>query len=344
MKLLCITREFPPVILGGLSYHLTHLYSEIASEHEVTILAGHCHEVPETADLDIPDNLSVDTFEYRSINAHHLRVPFNLYQKLDEYELSQFDIAFTHTAVPFDLSIPTIAKFHDCKYRSRTYSRRTYSRTEQIADSLLQPTRRAVYTRSLKSADHHIFISELCRDCWYSNHSRYEDNTVIYNGVDTSIFYPCEVDQEEFYLFVGAGERKGLQRVLDFAEQTGEEVIIVGNVGRTTPDTVTVHGRVNQSKLAELYSQARATIHPANFEAFGNIILESLACGTPVVASPNCGASELLTGETGVVNDNLAAGVERLGHCSSEACVELAREHTWEDVAERTIEVAKQYV
>jgi len=45
MDILVISREFPPYVLGGISYHLRNLYTTIASEgHNVTVVAGRCRD------------------------------------------------------------------------------------------------------------------------------------------------------------------------------------------------------------------------------------------------------------------------------------------------------------
>jgi glycosyltransferase involved in cell wall biosynthesis len=47
------------------------------------------------------------------------------------------------------------------------------------------------------------------------------------------------------------------------------------------------------NKLREIYQKAQLTLVPSFYtEAFGRIIIESLLNGTPVIASPNCGANK----------------------------------------------------
>lgn len=59
-------------------------------------------------------------------------------------------------------------------------------------------------------------------------------------------------------------------------------------------DRVRFLGETPHSKLAELYSAADASVLASSREGWANVLLESLACGTPVVASDVNGTSEVV--------------------------------------------------
>lgn len=342
MHLLVITREFPPHVVGGMSYHLANLYSEIADQgHEMTVMAGVCKQSQETAGELVHDAIEVRPVPYGSFHGHHLRYPLALWWHLRSVDLDRFDLAMTHTQIPYGLDLPTITKYHDCPRAERPYFRKAFSLPLKVADSLLDPTRRLVEGRSFATADHAIFNSDRCRTAWEAHYEFETPSTVIYNGVDRSIFYPREQRYEDPYvLFVGDSERKGLAAVREYAQTASLPVYLVGETDVSAPSIERL-GRVSQERLATLYSDAVATIHPARFEAFGNVVLESLSCGTPVVTTEGCGASELLTPKTGVMTNDIAAGIEAVRDLDGDACVELASEHTWERVATETLELAE---
>ncbi|MFC7076787.1 glycosyltransferase family 4 protein [Haloarcula halophila] len=339
MRILVLTREFPPHVVGGMAYHLGYLYSEMAQRgHEVTVLAGVCEQAREAAGDLVDDAISVQPVRYGSFHGHHLRYPLALWRRLRSVDLSRFDVAIAHTQLPYDLPLPTITKYHDCPRAERPFFRREFSLSVKLADSLLDPTRRVVERRSLTRTDHAIFNSERCRQAWADHYTFETPSTVIHNGVDRSMFYPRNPQRDDQYvLFVGDSERKGLSAVRSYARIGSLPVVLVGDTEVPEPNVETL-GRVSQERLASLYSDAVATIHPAKFEAFGNVVLESLSCGTPVVTTADCGASELLTPATGVVTDDVAAGVETARDLDSEACVALASDHTWKRVATETLE------
>jgi D-inositol-3-phosphate glycosyltransferase len=98
------------------------------------------------------------------------------------------------------------------------------------------------------------------------------------------------------------------------------KVVIIGGDGRNEPESqklqrlskelgvqnaVAFAGRVEQEDLPPYYSAADVLVVPSQHESFGLVALESLACGTPVVAT-NVGAMEVIVreGETGCVLTN----------------------------------------
>jgi len=89
------------------------------------------------------------------------------------------------------------------------------------------------------------------------------------------------------------------------------------------------------------YSAAWATVLPSRFEAFGLVLIESLACGTPVVACDHAGPPELVSPGVGTVAplDDHAALAHACGEALAlardpsirDACRDAAREHDWDE-------------
>jgi glycosyltransferase involved in cell wall biosynthesis len=97
---------------------------------------------------------------------------------------------------------------------------------------------------------------------------------------------------------------------------------------RHTPG-VRMLGPVDDADLPLLYTLATATVYPSLYEGFGFPVLESLACGTPVLTSNTSSLPEV-AGDLCVLVDpadvgSIAAGIERL--LSDPALTQAAREH-----------------
>ena len=67
---------------------------------------------------------------------------------------------------------------------------------------------------------------------------------------------------------------------------------------------VKVFGQVSQALLVELFQSAWCFCLPSSYEGFGVPYIEAMACGTPVVTTPNPGGLEVTdNGKFGVVSD-----------------------------------------
>ncbi|WP_435102476.1 glycosyltransferase family 4 protein [Halarchaeum sp. P4] len=344
MELLVITREFPPHVLGGISYHLKYLYEKLASRgHEITVVAGKCTTADPDGDVTVNADIDIQWATYASQTGNHLQFPIAAKKALRNIDTSTFDVALTHTPVPFSIGIPTIAKYHDCVQEEREFMQNDFNKIEEFFDVVINPSRRWVEQRSLTYADHYIFNSELTRRMWEKNYTLSSESSVIYNGVDLSVFYPRENSKtnERYLLFVGGEERKGMSKVASLAQELEYPIYVAGE---STIDQKNMKGlgKISQPELAEYYTNAFATVHPAKFEAFGNVILESLACGTPVIVSKKCGASEIVDNSCGVISTDIKSSLARIAEIKQDACVSKAEQYSWKKVAARTEEVISQ--
>ncbi|MGH7847179.1 MAG: glycosyltransferase family 4 protein [Candidatus Binatia bacterium] len=143
---------------------------------------------------------------------------------------------------------------------------------------------------------------------------------VIHNGVDHTRFHPRLrlmagkkireklgiPPQSQVVLFVGTGfRRKGLDRVLSLwrsPELQGIYLLVVGDDAKLSSyrrffadRTIFFVGA--QKNIEEYYGAADLFILPSTQEAFGNVVLEALASGLPVVTVPEVGATEKMAGE-----------------------------------------------
>lgn len=116
-------------------------------------------------------------------------------------------------------------------------------------------------------------------------------------------------------------------------------------LGPAVADAVDVLGAGRPDEVAERYRGATVTVLAADHEAFGLALVESLACGTPVVCTPTGGMPEIVSDEVGRVAgastpDALAAAVldavdlaGRPG--TADRCVARAARWSWEQVGPR---------
>jgi glycosyltransferase involved in cell wall biosynthesis len=66
-------------------------------------------------------------------------------------------------------------------------------------------------------------------------------------------------------------------------------------------DDVVFPGPLYEREKLEAYVDADVFALPSRYESFGNVVLEALACGTPVIVTNNCGVSEWIGSNVGFV-------------------------------------------
>jgi D-inositol-3-phosphate glycosyltransferase len=110
-------------------------------------------------------------------------------------------------------------------------------------------------------------------------------------------------------------------------------------------------GKKSQDSLPYYYSAAEAVVVPSQYESFGMVALEAMACGTPVVASQIGGLAYLVqdgvTGFTVPVDepDELARKLASILQDSSlhqqlsSQAVKVAQDYAWEKIAQKLLVV-----
>lgn len=160
-------------------------------------------------------------------------------------------------------------------------------------------------------ADRTVLVSENTRR-WFP-----WVNTVIPNGVDESTFHPGDVKESKpTILFVGTYEnRKRGKLLMNIFESEVRPALPEAQLWMVCSDApkaagVEVLGRLSDDELADRYRRAWVFCLPSTYEGFGVPYIEALSSGTPVVATPNVGAAEVLgDGQFGrIVSDDGLGG------------------------------------
>ncbi len=195
-----------------------------------------------------------------------------------------------------------------------------------------RPVRLSAYDRLILDVERRLFTSEApIRVVALSNlvrdeiHRTYgfprERIEVVTNGVDLVRFHPANRERHRatvraelgiaetaaVVLFVGIGwERKGLAAILEaVAARPGHRLVIAGRDRddrkfRALAERLGVAGRCSflgaRDDLERFFAASDLLVLASFQEAFGNVVLEGLASGLPVVATSSVGAVDLLTG------------------------------------------------
>ena len=181
---------------------------------------------------------------------------------------------------------------------------------------LEQPGQRNDIMAALEYARRIICVSAALKDRLTSHGVAENKLTVIMNGVDRSIFSFDDKpgNRGEYFLTVGnLVPLKGHKYILQsLACLPAERLVIIGAGALETKlkqqadrlgitDRVTFLPNIPHHELPGFYAKAKCTILMSSMEGMPNVALESLACGTPVVATDVGGLPEIVTKDNGIL-------------------------------------------
>lgn len=162
---------------------------------------------------------------------------------------------------------------------------------------------------------------------------------VVYNGIDPAR-YEFNDSPDEYLLYLSRLNReKGVLTAIDVAKAAGQKLIIAGNSAgnaewsfflheiqpRLNDEHISFRGQVNFQEKVELLKNAKALLFPIDRqEPFGLIMIEAMACGTPVIGFRKGSVPEIVEhGKTGFVVDTLEEmikTIEQLPAIDRRAC------------------------
>lgn len=280
--------------------------------------------------------------------------------KVDLYHATDF------TLPPTRSTTRTLLTVHDL----------SFVRVPEAASPSLKAYLDVVVPRSVRRADHVLADSQATKDDLIALYQTpAEKITVLLSGVDArfqrtempSIRAKYQIPERPYILSVGTVQpRKNYARLikaLAALRASGHDVglVIVGGKGwledpiyetiRSTgmTDYVRMTGFADDADLPALYSQALITALPSLYEGFGIPVLESMACGTPVLTS-NVSSLPEVAGDTGIMvnpsdQDAITGALERLITDAalradlSRRGLERAKTFTWDAAAQQLASV-----
>lgn len=153
----------------------------------------------------------------------------------------------------------------------------------------------------------------------------------VYHGLDLNQYQASfNIADKNYLAFLGRFcEDKGPHLAIKAALETGWKLIMAGKIDcqeekeyfreKIEPyvdnQQILYIGELNHPKKVRLLQNAAATLCPVTWsEPFGLVLIESMACGTPVIALKNGSIPEIVVhGKTGFVTESLEAFIACIG-------------------------------
>jgi glycosyltransferase involved in cell wall biosynthesis len=154
----------------------------------------------------------------------------------------------------------------------------------------------------------------------------------VHHGLPRDLFAPAE-RAGEYLAFVGRlSPEKRVDRAIEIARRSGLPLRIAAKVDRAdetyfhseiepllSASHVEFLGEMGDADKGDLLRGARALVFPIDWpEPFGLVMIEAMACGTPVIAWPNGSVPEVLEdGVTGFVVSSVPEAVEAVARAAT---------------------------
>jgi len=234
---------------------------------------------------------------------------FSLFLQIKKMQKEEtFDLVDAHYYYPDGIAVALISKVLNIPFLISARG----TDINLISDYFL-PKKMILWAANLASGS--ITVSQALKDKMIEIGADQDKIHVLRNGIDLDLFKILNKEEckkkygltQKVLLSVGnLIELKGHHLIIEAMQQLeGFQLIIVGKGDREKKlkllvnklnlnDRVTFLGEKKQPELVEIYNASDAFVLASSREGMANVLLESIACGTPVIATDVGGASEVV--------------------------------------------------
>lgn len=304
-----LTEAIPPKLYGGTERVISWLTEElVALGHDVTLFASGDSNTSAKLEAMWPKALRLDG-TIRDPNALHIMMLENVRARSEDFDFIHFHLDY----YPFSLfsrqPTPFLTTLHgrlDLPEHQPVFSTFPSAPVVSISNAQRRPVQQAYWVRT------------------------------IYHGLPERMLTPQPV-RPSYLAFLGRiSPEKRVDRAIAIAQRCGLPLKIAAKIDRADRDYydenirplfclphVEYIGEIGDHEKASFLSGAVALLVPIDWpEPFGLVMIEAMACGTPVIAFNRGSVTEIIEdGLTGyVVEDEMSAvgAVDRLSHLSRE--------------------------
>lgn len=307
----------PPKMYGGTERIVSYLTEELQSQgHDVTLFASGDSVTEAKLAAMCPRSLRLDD---RCVDqmAHHMLMLEHVFKRADEFDIVHFHIDYLHFLLSRRQEISHVTTLHgrlDIPDLAPLYHEFRDIPLVSISDSQRQP---------LSWAN------------WMAT---------VYHGLPTDI-YRFHPEHGSYLAFLGRiSPEKRVDRAIQIARMADMPLKIAAKVDRADKvyfdevvkplldsSLIEFIGEIGEHEKDAFLGDARALLFPIDWpEPFGLVMIEAMACGTPVIAYRNGSVPEILEeGRTGFIVaslKNAVAAIETINRFDRKQCRQIFEE------------------
>ena len=324
MKILMLTWEYPPRIVGGIARVVHDLSKRLIKDgHEVTVITYKDGDVPE---YENDKGVNVYRIENYMIHPNNfidwiMQMNFNMIAKANELIASgeKFDVihahdwlvAFSAKTLKQSYNIPLISTIHATEA----------GRNSGIHDEVQRYINDTEWLLTYESSE--VIVNSNYMKCELQRlfGLPFEKINVVPNGININNFAGIEkdyefrrqyaMDNEKMILYVGRlVYEKGVQNLISAMPKilngyNDSKLVIVGRGGMYDElknqanamgigNKVYFTGYLNSKQVQKMYKCADVAVFPSTYEPFGIVALEAMLAGIPAVVSDVGGLDEII--------------------------------------------------
>jgi glycosyltransferase involved in cell wall biosynthesis len=278
----------PPRLYGGTERVVYYLIEELIKlGHDVSLFASGDSKTSAALIVDVPEALRLKKEGCEDMLAPHIVQLEHVLERANEFDIIHFHNDYLHFPFTNNLKVPHVTTLHG---------------------KLTIPELQLVYNK-------------------FSDQPLPQANFVatVYHGLPENLFTVGNGDGGYFAFLGRISPEKGCDRAIEIAVTTDTPIKIAAKIDAADQDyfqekirhlfdhpLVDYIGEINEDQKGEFLGKAKALLFPIDWsEPFGIVMIEAMACGTPVIAWDMGSVPEVIeNGKSGFIVDGIEESVE----------------------------------